>query len=207
MRGFSRRKSILHRILRGRRGTAALSNTFRDKTMDLLFLFSTALAVSIDSFVCGFSLGLNARRKLPVVLGIALTVFLMCLITDALGTSLSGILNEDVAALGGLVLIGVAIFNLMPRREGKNTAHDPFRQSVVVGLAVGLDGACANFSLALMGYTGVVVPALIALLHAAMIYLGISLSDTNALSFFKKADFLSPLILALLGLYKLSALL
>ena len=78
---------------------------------------------------------------------------------------------------------------------------------MVVGLAVGLDGACANFSLALMGYTGVVVPALIALLHAAMIYLGISLSDTNALSFFKKADFLSPLILALLGLYKLSALL
>lgn len=78
--------------------------------MDLLFLFSTALAVSIDSFVCGFSLGLNARRKLPVVLGIALTVFLMCLITDALGTALSGILNEDVAALGGLVLIGVADF-------------------------------------------------------------------------------------------------
>ena len=207
MRGFSRRKSILHRILRGRRGTAALSNTFRDKTMDLLFLFSTALAVSIDSFVCGFSLGLNARRKLPVVLGIALTVFLMCLITDALGTAQSGILNEDVAALGGLVLIGVAIFNLMPRRGGKNTAHGTFRQSVGGGLAVGLDGACANFSLALMGYTGVGVPALIALLHAAMIYLGISLSDTNALSFFKKADFLSPLILALLGLYKLSALL
>lgn len=174
--------------------------------MNFLFLFTTALAVSIDSFVCGFSLGFAAKKKYFVVLGIALTVFCMCLITDCLGAALSGILTEDVAALGGLVLIGVAVFNLISGKKERKESGDLFRESLIIGFAVGLDGACANFSLALMGYTGLYVPALIALLHAAMIYLGIALSGTRALRLFRKADFIPPYLLIVLGLYKLSAL-
>ncbi len=169
------------------------------------FLFATALAVSADSFVCGISIGFVAKKNYIVVLGVALTVFCMCLIADCLGTMLSAMPNETVAALGGLVLIGIAVYNFFSEKE-RTPSDALLRQSLIVGFAVGLDGACAAFSLTLSGYSGVSVPALIALLHAAMIYLGAALSQTRVLRLLQKADFLPPYLLIALGLYKLSAL-
>ena len=78
----------------------------------IYFLLLTAFTVSIDSFVCGFSLSLGGGRKLPILFGIFLTVLAMCLFTNYAALLLAGKITERTASLGGLILIGVGIFNL-----------------------------------------------------------------------------------------------
>ena len=80
------------------------------------------------------------------------------------------------------------------------------KQSLITGFAVGLDGAAANLSLALMGLNAFYVPLTIAAMHAAMITLGIILAQTPVVKKFDKLDFIPPVILILLGIYKLTAL-
>ena len=78
----------------------------------MTYLLLTAITVSIDSFVCGFSLVLSKGKKWIIVSTIALTVLLMCLATNYLAILLAQYLNEQTASLGGLLLIGVGIYNL-----------------------------------------------------------------------------------------------
>ncbi|MDY2842240.1 MAG: manganese efflux pump, partial [Candidatus Borkfalkiaceae bacterium] len=116
--------------------------------------------------------------------------------------------TERAACLGGIILIGVGIYNLVKKDE-KNTVTDgsAFRQSIITGFAVGLDGAAANLSLSLMGVNAFYVPLTIALMHALMISAGIILAE-NPLA--KKADgfgIVPPCVLIMLGVYKLMALL
>ena len=85
------------------------------------FLILTALTVSIDSFVCGFSLSFLGKKKFPIVIGIAITVFLMCLITNYATKLFSDYINEQTASLGGLILIFIGIFNLLKKEN--NDAH------------------------------------------------------------------------------------
>lgn len=237
------------------------------------FLFVTAFTVSIDSFACGFSLAFNGKgkNKFIVALVIALTVFVMCAAANYAAASLSVVLSEKIASLGGIILIGVGVFNLLKpadcnetnkriKKENckKNGAtsgkeikdkHEEYKkenaastaptltaadteahpkesseadagndladakdkkargklikQSLLSGVAVGLDGAAANLSLAIMGINGFYVPVVIAAMHAVMIMLGITLSGVPFIKKFGKLKFLPPLVLILLGLYKL----
>ena len=171
------------------------------------FLLLTAFTVSIDSFVCGFSLSFAGKKKIPIVAVIALTVFVMCLIANYSTALFADKLNERTASLGGIILIGVGIYNLI-KKDGKTEigAGGIIRQSLIAGFAVGLDGAAANLSLALMGINAFYVPVVIAAMHAFMISLGIALSETPIAKKFGKFGFLPPVILILLGLYKLTAL-
>lgn len=172
--------------------------------MNILFLLTTALTVSIDSFVCGFSLSLKTQKKLLIACGIALTVLLMCLVTNYLGVFLQNLLTEKVANLGGLILIAVGIYNLFSAKEKKEeTKHvNPIKQILAVGFAVGLDGAAANLSLSLMGYNAFYVPVVIAAMHFLTISLGILLSQTKIIGAVKKFDYAAPIILIALGCYK-----
>jgi len=171
------------------------------------FLIITALTVSIDSFVCGFSLALKGGRKSPIVLGIALTVFVMCLITNYATTFFAESITERTASLGGLILIGVGIYNLVKKDTEETTpTRSAFKESLITGFAVGLDGAFANLSLSLMGINELYVPITIAVTHALMIALGIVLSETPIAKKFAKIEFLPPVILILLGGYKLLGL-
>lgn len=191
------------------------------------FLFITAFTVSIDSFACGFSLAFNGKgkNKFIVALVIALTVFAMCAAANYAAAALAEILSEKTASLGGLILVGVGVFNLIKPAENtettkklnganenlKNEKSDCakrekgklVRQSLLAGFAVGLDGAAANLSLAIMGINGFYVPVVIAVMHAVMIVLGIVLSNVPFIKRFGKLKFLPPLVLILLGLYKL----
>ena len=196
------------------------------------FLFVTAFTVSIDSFACGFSLAFNGKgkSKFIVALVIALTVFVMCAAANYAATALSVVLSEKIASLGGIILIGVGVFNLFKseddpakRRdadtnagadagsdaearanaEAKKERGKLIKQSLLSGVAVGLDGAAANLSLAIMGINGFYVPVVIAAMHAVMITLGITLSGVPFIKKFGKLKFLPPLVLILLGLYKL----
>ena len=173
------------------------------------FLILTALTVSIDSFVCGFSLSFLSKKKFPIVIGIAITVFLMCLITNYATKLFSDYINEQTASLGGLILIFIGIFNLLKKEN--NDAHLTKDKKIIpqilcIGFAVGLDGAFANLSLSLMGINQISVPITIALCHALMIFLGITLSRLSLAKKLGKIECFSPLILIILGGYKLLGL-
>lgn len=191
------------------------------------FLFITAFTVSIDSFACGFSLAFNGKgkNKFIVALVIALTVFAMCAAANYAAAALTEILSEKTASLGGLILVGVGVFNLIKPAENteatkslnganenlKNEKSDCakrekgklVRQSLLAGFAVGLDGAAANLSLAIMGINGFYVPVVIAVMHAVMIVLGIVLSNVPFIKKASRLNFIPPLVLIFLGLYKL----
>ncbi len=176
----------------------------------ITFLIITALTVSIDSFICGFSLSFTSKKKYPIVLIIALTVFVMCSITNYLTVLFKNFLNEQTASFGGIILIGVGVFNLLKSCNTKDNNIMPDRLSFykifLIGLAVGLDGALANLSLALMSINQFYVPITIAIMHAIMIWLGIILSKTKLAKKFGKIEFLPPIILICLGGYKLLGL-
>ena len=169
----------------------------------IYFLLITALTVSIDSFVCGFSLSLTNNKKLPLILGIALTVFIMCAVVNYATAFFADKLTEKTTSLGGIILIAVGIYNLVKSDNDTIKERNTLSQALISGFAVGLDGALANLSLALMGINAFYVPITIAVMHALMIALGIALSQTSIVKKFAKIGFLPPIILILLGAYKL----
>ncbi|MBQ9756188.1 MAG: manganese efflux pump [Clostridia bacterium] len=170
----------------------------------IYFMILTALTVSIDSFFCGFSLSLSSSKKLTVVIGVTLTVLAMCLITNYATMFFADKLTEKTANLAGIILIGVGVFNLF-KPSGKNSKKQRgiIAQSLISGFAVGTDGATANLSLALMGLNAFYVPLTIAFFHALMISLSLFLSSISIVKKLAKIEFLPPLILILLGGYKL----
>ena len=174
----------------------------------IYFLVLTALTVSIDSFVCGFSLSFISRKKLPIILTIALTVFVMCLITNYAPIFLSQYLTENTTIIGGVILVFIGTYNFV-KSFSKNTKPKTTNsrgQILLTGIAVGMDGALANLSLSLMKINEFYVPILIAFMHAIMIWLGILLSQTKLAKKFAKIEFFPPLILIFLGMEKLLGL-
>lgn len=169
------------------------------------FLLLTSFTVSIDSFFCGFSLGAKAERKFYVVLTVALTVFLMCVIANYSATLLSDYLTDKTASLGGIILILVGVINIFKKDAVSIGSGSVFSQSLISGIAVGLDGAAANLSLAIMGINAFYVPVIIAIMHAVMLTLGIFATKISAKKL-KKLSVIAPIVLIALGIYKLTGL-
>ena len=174
----------------------------------IYYVLLTALTVSVDSLVCGFSLALTRHKKFTIVSCIAVTVFIMCALTNYLTVFFAEKITERTVCLGGLILIFVGIFNILNNKNPKEKSQrkESFPQVLITGFAVGLDGAFANLSLSLMGLNSFYVPVIIAVTHALMIYVGILLSSTSIAKKFAKIEFIPPLILILLGGYKLLGL-
>lgn len=172
----------------------------------IYYILTTAFIVSIDSLICGLSLSLNTKKKSPIILTIALTVFIMCLATNYLTFFFKDKLNENTACIGGIVLICVGLFNLFKKNNIKLNSISSIKTCLITGFAVGLDGAFANLSLALMGLNYFYVPLIIAFMHGIMIWLGTLISQTKGLKNLAKIGFMPPLILILLGAYKLLGL-
>lgn len=173
----------------------------------IYYVLTTAFIVSIDSLMCGLSLSLNSKKKNPIVFTIVLTVLIMCLATNYLTGFFKDKLNDYTASLGGIILICVGIFNLLKTSNPKINDNSPIKDYFFTGFAVGLDGAFANLSLSLMGLNEIYVPLIIAIMHGIMISLGIYLSQTKIVKKLAKIGFMPPLILILLGAYKLLGLL
>lgn len=169
----------------------------------LSLLLITSLSVSIDSFFCGFSLSPHKKNKYLIVPIIALTVFIMCLITNYSAMLLNGVLTEKTASLGGIILVGIGVFNLFRKEEKESSSKTTFAQSLLSGIAVGIDGSMANLSLSLMGINAIYVPITIALFHAVLIALGIFLSGKIFTKKLDKLMTIPPLILIGLGIYKI----
>lgn len=172
----------------------------------IYYLILTAFTVSVDSFLCSFSLSYTKGKKIYMVLLITLTVFIMCLLTNYCVLFFSNRINEKTASLGGIILVLIGIFNLIKKEENTYKYNTLIKQSLLTGFAVGLDGACANLSLSLMGINKFYVPLTIAVMHGIMISLGIIFSKTKIGKCFGKTNFIPPLILIALGLYKICSI-
>ena len=171
------------------------------------FLLLAALTVSIDSFVCGFSLSLQKDKKFPIILGIISVVAALCLIAYFLAEILSFVLTDKTANLGGIILVCIGIYNLL-NKDTKTviSSSNVFKQSLLLGFGVGLDGAVATLSLTIMGINAFYVPLLMALMHFVMITLGVYLAKLKLVEKFAKIECISPLVLIILGCYKLLGL-
>lgn len=169
----------------------------------LSLLLLTAFSVSIDSFFCGFSLPQNNKNKYLSVPIIAVVVFVMCVIANYTAKALSSLLTEEIAELGGIILVCIGVYNLIKKDEDPKPKNYGFFESVLSGFAVGLDGSLANLSLSLMGINAFFVPLVIALFHALLVGLGIFLSGKLKSLKIDKLKPLPPLLLIGLGAYKI----
>ena len=93
--------------------------------------------------------------------------------------------------------------NLKGKTTPLKTKDNIFLESVIIGFAIGLDGAVGCLSLSLMGYNSLLVPILITFVHVLLMNLAILISKSKLSKFLKKFSFTPPLILFLLGLFKL----
>lgn len=171
----------------------------------MYFLILTAFTVSIDSFACGFSLAKGKNNVFTLVSVITFTVFFMCLIANYFALFALNFLTEKTAALGGLLLISVGVYDLLKKEEEPRLSlpkKSGIRKTFGVGFAVGLDGALANLSLSLMGLNAIYVPIIIALMHGVMIETGAIVSGFVKKNKKFNADLLSSLILIALGAFK-----
>ena len=132
-------------------------------------------------------------------------VFLMTVFANYSAKLIADFLPEKTSDLGGIILIFIGIYNLIKKDDSENNNGGLIKQSLITGFAVGLDGACANLSLSIMGLNAFYVPVVISLMHAVTITLGILLSKTSVMGIFNKIGFLSPLILIILGSVKTAA--
>jgi len=171
----------------------------------IYYLIITSLLVSIDSLICGFSLSLYSKNKTLIVLTIAITVLCMCMVANYSIAFFIDKLSEKTASLGGLILMGIGTYNLFKKNNPNpiKSKRFSFKQNLLVGFAVGLDGAMANLSLAMMGINQFFVPLTIAFFHAFAISIGIFLSKCQLAKKLAKIEIISPLILIILGGYKL----
>lgn len=173
----------------------------------MYYLLITSITVSIDSFFCGLSLGLVNKNKYCVVFTVCSIVFLMCSFTNYLSSFITPLLVEFSNYLGGAILIGTGIFSLFKKQE-EIVLKQPnvFYFTVINSFAVGIDGAIANLSLALMGLNAFYIPIIIALTHAVAVFLGVIFSNFTFSVLKNNASIVPPLLLTCLGYYKLITL-
>ncbi|MEG1706043.1 MAG: manganese efflux pump [Clostridia bacterium] len=166
-----------------------------------LYVFLTAIAVSIDSLIAGFGLSLRQKRNIWLPLIVAIVTFILCSISFFLGETLSNIASENlVNIIGAGMLIVCGLKNLFGSSNSENISN--FLQAICVGIAVGFDASIAEISLVLLGYTSFAIPIFFALLHFFTVYAGSVLSSIVKI---KNTNVFSCVTLISLGLFKLVA--
>lgn len=142
----------------------------------LLTLLSTALVVSLDSFVAGFSISINKRRNISLPATVALCTFVMCLISTILGMALRDVLDAYVNAFSATILITLALINIFKSDGSSQSMQAPsVTECIAIGIAVGMDACVANLSLTLEGY-GLIAPIVFAVMHYFTVWLGQTLA-------------------------------
>lgn len=177
--------------------------------MNLLQLITTAFTVSADSFFCGLSLNAQYKNNPKIIIGITAAVFLTCFIGGLAGKSANSFLTDFSEIIGGTILYVVAVFNSVGSKTNSpkltSAFYSPvFITALVVGFAIGLDGALACFSLTLSGLSLTSVVMLITATHMFMMTLATAIANTNLSKKLARYEFLPPLLLAILGTYKIT---
>ena len=156
---------------------------------NLLTIAVTAVIVSLDSFVAGFSLSLNKKANLLLPSAVAVVTLVLCLVTTLIGELLHGYLGKVVDYFGAGLLALLALISLVKDDDEQqaNLRTVTFAESLTIGVAVGMDAAVANLSLALLG-VGLIAPIVFAVTHFFTVLAGqllarkIKLEHTNVFS-------------------------
>lgn len=170
----------------------------------LIFLFTTSLAVSLDSFFVGLGLGAYNKFTIKLPALVAIVTFLLCLITCILGEMLQDLLNNWVSYIGCALLVCVGLINFFKTTDSSVPPQSTnFYSCFAAAVGVGLDAAVANFSLSLMGYTSLLIPLLFAATHFATVIGGVMLANSKYLSNIKNTNKFAGVLLVMLGIIKL----
>ena len=155
---------------------------------NLLTIAVTAVIVSLDSFVAGFSLSLNKKANLVLPSAVALVTLVLCVATTFVGELLHNYIGKAVDYFGAALLALLAVFSLFKDdNEQANLSVVTLGESLTIGIAVGMDAAVANLSLALLG-VGLLAPIVFAVTHFFTVLLGqvmarkVKLNHTNIFS-------------------------
>lgn len=153
--------------------------------MTVLTVATTAIIVSLDSFVAGFSLSLNKKANLALPSAVALITLLLCLVTSFVGSFLEKYLGKYVDYFGAAILALLAVVSLVKKDdENINLQTVTLAESCAIGFAVGVDAAVANLSLAASGI-GLIAPLVFGVTHFFTVLLGqllakkVKLNHTN----------------------------
>ena len=178
--------------------------------MDIFLLLVVPISVSLDSFFCGLSLSLSTKEDFKILTGIALSVFLLCLVGSYLGNYFGILLKTYQELLGGLILVIVALIDIKNNNSAQNFLIDKnyktFYKSVIVGFAIGLDGAVGCLTLSLFNMSGILIPIYVTMLHLLFISIAIRISLTSIKNFIYKYNNLPYYVIFCLGYYKLLSL-
>ena len=138
----------------------------------ILTLLSTALVVSLDSFVAGFSVSINKRKNISLPATVALCTFVMCLLSTLVGMALRNVLDAYIDSFSAIILVTLATINLLKCDEDSVTMQPPaLAECAAIGVAVGMDACVANLSLSVEGY-GIIAPIVFAVTHYFTVWLG-----------------------------------
>lgn len=167
---------------------------------DLILIVITAVIVSLDSFVAGFSLSLNKKADPTLPSAVALMTLLLCLATTFIGNFLSRYIQGYVNYFGAALLITLALVNVLKKEnEQCRLGSVMLGESITIGIAVGMDAAVANLSLTLNG-VGLIAPIIFALMHYFTVWIGQKLAQKITLS---HTNVFSAVILVVLAVMKL----
>ncbi len=167
---------------------------------NLAIILITAITVSLDSFVAGFSLSLNKRQSTLLPAAVALITLLLCLVTSFVGGFLSQFAQQYINWIGAALLLLLAVINIADGKTESARLDDvtPLT-SVTIGIAVGMDAAIANLSLTLNGI-GLVAPIVFSAMHYLSVWLGQILANKIVIA---HTNVISACILTVLAVVKL----
>lgn len=174
--------------------------TWRKILKEIVLLLSTAIIVSLDSFVAGFSLSLNKKANAVLPVAVALVTLILCALTTVAGTLLADYLDESVDIFGATVLVTLAIINLFKKEDEQLNSLQQITiiESLAMGFAVGTDAAVANLSLAVEG-CGLSAPIVFAVTHYFTVFIGQRLAGKVVL---ERTNYFSAAVLVALAVLK-----
>ena len=177
---------------------------------NLLTVAVTAVIVSLDSFVAGFSMSLNRKATTTLPSAVALITLLLCLLTSVIGRYMSQYVEQYVNYVAAALLALLALFNLLKKEEEESARLKSVTlgESLTIGVSVGMDAAVANLSLALdgavsaltIGGVALLAPIVFGVTHYFTVFLGQLLAQKVEL---KYSNFFSAGILLALAVSKL----
>ncbi len=177
--------------------------------MNYFNLLTIALSVSLDSFFCGLSASMKINRNFKTVLGIILSVFTLCVIGSFLGEKTGEGLKNIANFLSGTILSVIAVIDyISEKKESENgklfsKKNNNFFQGIILGLAVGIDGAVGCFTLSLLGVNGLIAPLTVTAFHLVLLIFAFLITDFGFAKKLAQKSFIAPLILFLLGIFKI----
>ena len=175
---------------------------------NLLTIAVTAVIVSIDSFVAGFSMSISRKMSPTLPSAVAFITLILCILTSVIGRYLSNYVEKYVDYIAAALLALLALFNLFKKEEETTTRlkNVTLGESMTIGISVGIDASVANLSLALddstvLAIAGVslLAPIVFAVTHYFTVFFGQLLAQKVELRY---SNYFSAVILFALAVSK-----